>query len=92
MQQSVACAGLCKWVIAIEKYDKVIKEVEPKRQKLREAEAQLGVVMSALRAKQAELKQVMDKLASLDADLQVGCGSRFEGRYSRVLLLWCPDA
>ncbi len=76
LQQSVACAGLCKWVNAIEKYDKVIKEVEPKRQKLREAEAQLGVVMSALRAKQAELKQVMDKLASLDADLQVGAVGR----------------
>ncbi len=28
--------------------------------------------MSALRGKQAELKAVMDKLASLDADLQVG--------------------
>ncbi|GFR45764.1 hypothetical protein Agub_g7181 [Astrephomene gubernaculifera] len=69
-KQSLACAGLCSWVIAMEKYDKVIKEVEPKRQKLREAEAQLEVVMAALRAKQAELKQVMDKLARLDADLQ----------------------
>ncbi|KAG2490029.1 hypothetical protein HYH03_011494 [Edaphochlamys debaryana] len=69
-KQSLACAGLCSWVIAIEKYDKVIKEVEPKRQKLREAEAQLEVVMAALRAKQAELKLVMDKLARLDADLQ----------------------
>nr|8GLV_Kg Chain Kg, DHC_N2 domain-containing protein [Chlamydomonas reinhardtii] len=69
-KQSVACAGLCSWVIALEKYDKVIKEVEPKRQKLREAEAQLEVVMAALRAKQAELKVVMDKLSRLDADLQ----------------------
>ncbi|KAG2424716.1 hypothetical protein HXX76_014292 [Chlamydomonas incerta] len=69
-KQSVACAGRCSWVIALEKYDMVIKEVEPKRQKLREAEAQLEVVMAALRAKQAELKVVMDKLARLDADLQ----------------------
>ncbi|GLI65190.1 hypothetical protein VaNZ11_008652 [Volvox africanus] len=69
-KQSLACAGLCSWVIAMEKYDKVIKEVEPKRQKLREAEGQLEVVMGALRAKQAELKLVMDKLARLDADLQ----------------------
>ncbi|KXZ48211.1 DHC-9 protein [Gonium pectorale] len=69
-KQSLACAGLCSWVVAMEKYDKVIKEVEPKRQKLREAEAQLEVVMAALRSKQAELKQVMDKLARLDADLQ----------------------
>lgn len=46
--------------------------VEPKRIKLKEAEGQLEVVMTALRTKQAELKQVMDKLAQLDADLQVG--------------------
>jgi len=45
--------------------------VGPKRQKLKEAEEQMEVVMSALRTKQAELKEVMDKLAELDADLQV---------------------
>ncbi len=44
--------------------------VEPKRQKLAEAEATLSVVMGALREKQAALKQVLDKLAALDADLQ----------------------
>ena len=33
----------------------------------------MKVVMTDLRAKQAELKAVMDKLAALDADLQVGC-------------------
>lgn len=30
--------------------------------------------MKQLRAKQAELKEVLDKLAALDADLQVGEG------------------
>lgn len=45
--------------------------MEPKRQKLKEAEAALEVVMGALRTKQAELKEVMDKLAALDRDLQV---------------------
>jgi len=52
--------------------------VEPKRQKLKEAEAEMEVVMSALRTKQAELKEVMDKLAELDADLQV-CACGWEG-------------
>lgn len=42
-QQSFACAGLCKWVVAIEKYDRVVKVVEPKRQKLKESEGQLEV-------------------------------------------------
>lgn len=48
--------------------------VEPKRQKLAESEATLGEVMKALRLKQAELQEVMDKLAALDADLTVRAG------------------
>jgi hypothetical protein len=48
--------------------------VEPKRQKLKEAEETLEVVMRQLRTKQAELKEVLDKLAALDADLQVRQG------------------
>lgn len=67
---SKAAYGLCCWVRAMEAYDRVIKVVEPKRNKLKEAEGQLEVVMGALRGKQAELKAVMDKLAQLDADLQ----------------------
>ena len=36
----------------MEAYDRVVKVVEPKRQKLKEAEAALEIVMKALRAKQ----------------------------------------
>ncbi len=68
---SSAAYGLCCWVRAMEAYDRVAKVVEPKKKKLGEAEAELAVVMTALRGKQAELKEVMDKLSSLDADLQV---------------------
>jgi len=67
---STAAYGLCSWVRAMEAYNRVLKVVEPKRQKLKEAEAEMEVVMSALRTKQAALKEVMDKLAELDADLQ----------------------
>ncbi len=74
---SSAAYGLCCWVRAMEAYDRVAKVVGPKKQKLGEAEVELEVVMSALRTKQAELKAVMDKLAALDADLQVkGGGGR----------------
>lgn len=72
LQVSKAAYGLCSWVRAMEAYDRVAKVVEPKRAKLKESEGELEVVMSALRSKQAELKEVMDKLAALDADLQVG--------------------
>jgi dynein heavy chain len=60
----MTCFGACPQV------------VEPKRQKLKEAEETLEVVMKQLRAKQAELKEVLDKLAALDADLQVRGGGK----------------
>ena len=39
---STACEGLCKWVRAIEVYDRVIKIVSPKKAKLAEAETELA--------------------------------------------------
>ena len=38
---SSACEGLCKWVRAMEVYDRVAKVVAPKRERLKEAEGKL---------------------------------------------------
>merc|ERR1719258_982322 len=62
---SKACAGLCKWVCAMDTYDRVAKVVAPKREALKVAEAKLRVTMDALNAKQAELKAVEDELQAL---------------------------
>jgi len=62
---SKAAAGLCKWVYAMETYDRVAKEVAPKKEALRIAEEQLEFTMGQLRAKQAELKEVEDDLQKL---------------------------
>ena len=35
-KQSVAAMSLCMWVLAINKYSKVSREVEPKRKKVEE--------------------------------------------------------
>ncbi|VDP06353.1 unnamed protein product, partial [Schistosoma margrebowiei] len=40
---STACEGLCKWIIALDKYDKVVKIVAPKKEKLTIAESELKV-------------------------------------------------
>lgn len=40
---STACEGLCKWIIALDKYDRVAKIVAPKKEKLAEAEAELEI-------------------------------------------------
>ncbi|CAM9250530.1 unnamed protein product [Sphacelaria rigidula] len=62
---SKAAAGLCKWVYAMETYDRVAKVVGPKKEALKLAEEELEVTMAALRAKQAELQAVEDGLAAL---------------------------
>ncbi|XP_059163826.1 dynein axonemal heavy chain 12-like isoform X1 [Physella acuta] len=62
---SSAAEGLCKWILALEVYDRVAKVVAPKKEKLREAEAELGKMMENLNAKRAELAAVQKKLEDL---------------------------
>lgn len=63
---STACEGLCKWVRAMDVYDRVAKIVAPKKQALAEAEAELNEQMDTLKMKQAELQVILDKLQSLN--------------------------
>lgn len=58
---SKACEGLCKWVRAIDVYDRVIRIVAPKKIKLADAENELAVQMKKLNAKREKLKQVRNK-------------------------------
>ena len=55
---SMACEGLCKWVKAMDIYDKVAKVVAPKKLKLAGAESELAVQMDKLNEKRAQLKEV----------------------------------
>ena len=48
---SNACEGLCKWVRAMEVYDRVIKIVGPKKATLVEVEAELAQQMDKLNEK-----------------------------------------
>ncbi|KAG7492071.1 hypothetical protein MATL_G00010690 [Megalops atlanticus] len=63
---SSACEGLCKWVRAMEVYERVAKVVAPKKERLREAEAELAVQMEMLAVKRGELKEVEDRLQALN--------------------------
>eukprot|EP00116_Pleurobrachia_bachei_P000174 sb/3460436/ len=62
---SKACRSLCLWVRAIDSYAHVFRTVEPKRQKLEGAQAELAVVQEELAKKQASLKEVEDKIKEL---------------------------
>ncbi|XP_073944942.1 dynein heavy chain 3, axonemal isoform X2 [Choristoneura fumiferana] len=63
---SSACEGLCKWVRAMDVYDRVIKVVAPKKAALFEAESELQAQMNTLNAKRAQLQGVLDKLQALN--------------------------
>ncbi|XP_017769738.1 PREDICTED: dynein heavy chain 7, axonemal-like [Nicrophorus vespilloides] len=67
---STAAEGLCKWTIAIAKYDKVAKIVAPKKIALAAAESAYQVAMSNLVIKRAQLQEARDRVAKLEAILE----------------------
>jgi len=67
---SSAAEGLCKWVRAMESYDKVAKVVAPKKEKLKGAETSLATAMASLTVKRKELKEIQDKLTKLQNELK----------------------
>lgn len=68
---STACEGLCRWVKAMDVYDRVAKVVAPKKAKLAEAEGELAVQMEKLNEKRAQLQAVTDKLQALNDEFEV---------------------
>lgn len=75
---SIAAAGLCKWVSAMMLYDKVAKEVAPKKAALKEAESALKTAQDMLAEKEAALKEVQDKLATLQSQLDAATAKKVE--------------
>ncbi|KAJ3342735.1 Dynein heavy chain 7, axonemal [Gonapodya sp. JEL0774] len=67
---SSAAEGLCRWVLAMEVYDRIAKVVAPKKEALAKAEEELGVTMQGLNEKRAALKAVEDRVAALEAKFQ----------------------
>ena len=67
---SSAAEGLCKWVLALEIYDRVAKVVAPKKERLKQAETELSVTMAELNEKSMSLKAIEEKLANLKASFQ----------------------
>ena len=67
---SSAAEGLCKWVLAMEMYDSVVRVVAPKKVKLAQAESDLAATMLQLDQKRAELKAIEERLAVLEKKFQ----------------------
>lgn len=58
MQVSSAAKSLCMWARAMYTYDKVAKNIGPKKEALAQAEGELAVVQSELGKKQEALRKV----------------------------------
>ena len=67
---STAACSLCMWARAMFTYDKVAKNIQPKKDSLAIAEAQLAKEQAALAAKQADLAAVLSKVADLKRTLE----------------------
>lgn len=66
---SNAAEGMCRWVIAMITYDRVVKIVAPKKAALEEAQQRLDATLAALNVKKAALQRVEDELAALENQL-----------------------
>uniref|UniRef100_A0A8D1B9L3 Dynein axonemal heavy chain 12 n=1 Tax=Sus scrofa TaxID=9823 RepID=A0A8D1B9L3_PIG len=62
---SSAAEGLCKWIMAMEVYDRVAKVVAPKKARLTEAQKSLAETMELLNQKREELTAVEHHLENL---------------------------
>ena len=63
---SVAAGAMCEWVLAMEQYAKVWRDVEPRRAALKKAEEEMKEKEEQLAAKEAELREVEKEMAKLE--------------------------
>uniref|UniRef100_A0A3Q3DHJ9 Dynein axonemal heavy chain 17 n=1 Tax=Hippocampus comes TaxID=109280 RepID=A0A3Q3DHJ9_HIPCM len=68
--KSNAAAGLCSWVLNIVKFYKVYCEVEPKRQALRKANAELAAAQGKLATIKTKINHLNENLAKLTAKFE----------------------
>ncbi|MED6243536.1 Dynein heavy chain 9, axonemal, partial [Ataeniobius toweri] len=68
--KSYAAAGLCSWVLNIVKFYEVYCEVEPKRQALSKANAELGAAQEKLTAIKSKINHLNENLAKLTAKFE----------------------
>jgi dynein heavy chain, axonemal len=66
---SQACGGLARWVLAMDKYDVVVKIVAPKKVALAGADELVSKAEAILTEKRAHLRTVQEKLAGLQRQL-----------------------
>jgi len=67
---SRAAFSIASWIYAIEAYDRVVKQVQPKREALLKARGEYDVVKQSLDAARGELAKVESKIGALNDNLR----------------------
>ncbi|KAL1023853.1 hypothetical protein UPYG_G00047240 [Umbra pygmaea] len=62
---SKACKSLCMWVLSMDLYSRVLKEVGPKKERMAAAQMELDATTATLKEKQAKLQEVENKMKIL---------------------------
>lgn len=79
-KKNSAVAGLCAWVINIVNYYDIVQQVEPKRQALRLANAQLSNANEALASVRERLAELQEKIAVLTIEYNAAETQRYEAQ------------
>ncbi|CAG9861035.1 unnamed protein product [Phyllotreta striolata] len=67
---SSAAEGLCKWIIAMDMYERVFKIVAPKKAALANAEEEFTTAMNTLTEKREQVRRLEEQLATLTQQLE----------------------
>ncbi|KAI8850637.1 hypothetical protein BC829DRAFT_441991 [Chytridium lagenaria] len=73
---SKACKSMVMWVIAMDIYSRVFKEVQPKKKRLEEAQSSLELTRSKLAEKTAALQEVENQLDKLKQKYETSIKSK----------------
>ena len=77
-KSSKACSGICIWVRAMFKYYHVALQVEPKKQRLAEAQAALDQTLAALHLAKERLVKVQEKVLELQRQYEASVAKKEE--------------
>ena len=76
--KSLAASGLCSWAINIVRFYEVFCDVEPKRNALKAANAELAAAQEKLAKIKARIKELDDNLAGLTREFETATAAKLK--------------
>lgn len=76
--KSVAAAGLCEWVININKFYQVYLIVGPKQRALKDAQQELRAAQSILLALNVEINELEHKMSTINSEFKAAVAEKLK--------------